>query len=162
MKAVIKGIDKNKLKEFGAENGFDWELSSLDAPWQNGCSEALVKSVKKAIKNAIGSQILMFSELMTVFYEVGNLENERPIGRQPKDPDDGSCLSHNHLLLGRATPRIPSRPFREMIDLNNCHEFVLRIVDAFWKRWTRDYFPSLLISDKSGMLRSVMSKMVIL
>ena len=31
----------------------------------------------------------MFSELMTVFYEVTNLVNERPIGRQPKDPDDG-------------------------------------------------------------------------
>ena len=96
----FKGIDKNKLKEFGAENGFDWDFSSPDAPWQNGCSEALVKSVKKAIKNTIGSQILMFSELMTVFYEVANLVNERPIGRQPKDPDDGSYLSPNHLLLG--------------------------------------------------------------
>ena len=73
LKAPIKGIDKNKLKEFGAENGFDWGISSSDAPWQNGCSEALVKSVKKAIKNAVGSQILMFSELMTVFYEVANL-----------------------------------------------------------------------------------------
>ena len=52
-------------------------FSSPDAPWQNGCIEA---SVKKAIKNAIGSQILMFSELMTVFYEVANLVNERPIG----------------------------------------------------------------------------------
>ena len=124
LKAVIKGTDKNKLKEFGAENGFDWDLSSPDAPWQNGCSEALVKSLKKAIKNAIGSQILMFSELMTVFYEVANLVNERPIGRQPKDPDDGSYLSPNHLLLGRA------------------------IVDAFWKRWIRDYFPSLLIRQK--------------
>ena len=75
MKAVIKGIDKNKLKEFGAENEFDWDFSSPDAPWQNGCSEALVKSVKKAIKNAMGSQILMLSELMTVFYEVANLVN---------------------------------------------------------------------------------------
>ena len=103
LKAVIKRIDKNKLKEFG----FDWDFSSPDAPWQNGCSKALVKSGKKAIKNAIGSQILMFSELMTVFYEVANLVNERPIGRQPKDPDDGSFLSPYHLFLGRATPHIP-------------------------------------------------------
>ena len=86
---------------------------SPDAPWQNGCSEALLKSVKKAIKNAIGSQILMFSELMIVFYEVANLVNERPIGRQPEDPDDGSYLCPNHLLLGRATPQILSGPFRD-------------------------------------------------
>ena len=145
LKAVIKEIGKNKLKEFGAENGFDWDFSSPDAPWQNGCSEALVKSVKKAIKNSIGSQILMFSELMTVFYEAANVLNERPIGRQPKDPDDGSYLSPNHLLLGRATPRIPSGPFRETSNLNKRYEFVQKIVDAFWKRWIRDYFPSLLI-----------------
>ena len=134
LKAVIKGIDKNKLKEFGAENGFDWDFSSPDAPWQNGCSEALMKSVKKTIKNAIGSQILMFSELMTVFYEVENLVNERPVGRQPKDPDDGSYLSPNHLLLGRATPRIPSGPFRETSNLNKRHEFVQTIVDAFLEK----------------------------
>ena len=143
MKAVIKGIDKNKLKEFGAENGFDWDFSSPDAPCQNAYSEALVKSAKKAIKNAIRSQILM-----TVFYEVANLINERPIGRQPKEPDDGSYLSPNHLLLGRATPRIPSGPFRETSNVNKQHEFVQKIVDAFWKRWIRDYCPSLLIRQK--------------
>ena len=32
LKAIIKGIDKNKLKAFGAENGFDWDFSSPDAP----------------------------------------------------------------------------------------------------------------------------------
>ena len=95
------------------------------------------------IKNAIGS--LVFSELMTVFYEVADLGNERPIGRQPKDLDDRSYLSLNHLLLGRATPRIASGPFRETSNLNKRHEFVQKIVDAFLKRWIRDYFPSLLI-----------------
>ena len=115
LKAIIRGIDKNKLKEFGAENEFDWDFSSPDTPWQIGCSEALVKAVKKAIKNAMGSQILMFSELMTLFYEVANLVNERPNGRQSKDPDDGSLCPY-HLLLGRATLRIPSGPFvRQLI-----------------------------------------------
>ena len=148
LKAVIKGIDKNRLKEFGAENGFDWDFSSSDAQWQNGCSEASLKSVKKMIKNATGSKILMFSELTTVFYKAANLVNKRPIGRQPKDPDDSSYLSPNHLLLGRATLRIPSGAFREMGNLNKRHEFIQKIVDAFWKRWRRDYFPSLLIRQK--------------
>ena len=53
-------------------------------------------------------------------------------------------LGPNHLL-GRATTRIPSGPFRETSNLNKRHEFVQKIVDAFWKRWIRDYFPSLPI-----------------
>eukprot|EP00794_Sanderia_malayensis_P021203 gene21203-23285_t len=90
----------------------------------------------------------MFSELMTVFYEVAKLVNERPIGRQPKDPDDGSYLSPNHLILGRATTRIPSGPFRETTNPRKRHEFVQKIVDTFWKRWTRDFFPCLLVRQK--------------
>ena len=85
------------------------------------------------MKNAIESQILMFSELMTVFYKVTNLVNERPIGRQPKDPDDGSYLSPNHLLHGRATPRIPSGPFRETSNLNKRYEFVQKLLIHFGK-----------------------------
>ena len=90
----------------------------------------------------------MFSELLTVFYEAANLVNERLIGRQPRDPQDGPYLSPNHLLLGNATARIPSGPFQQTNNLRRRHEFVQKIVDAFWKKWMQDYFPSLLIQQK--------------
>ena len=45
------------------------EICSADAPWQNGASEALVKSVKKAITVAVGESVMTFSELQTVCYE---------------------------------------------------------------------------------------------
>lgn len=51
-------------------------FSSADAPWQNGVSEALIKSTKRATTAAIGESILTFSELQTVCYETANLLNE--------------------------------------------------------------------------------------
>ena len=60
-----------------------WDFTSADAPWQNGCSEALIKLIKKALTVAIGDSILTFSELQTVCFEAANLVNERPIGRNP-------------------------------------------------------------------------------
>ena len=33
-----------------------------DAPWQNGCAEAMVKEIKRAIKGAIGVQVLSYNE----------------------------------------------------------------------------------------------------
>ena len=83
---------------------------SADAPWQNGISEALIKSVKRAITLAIGESVMTFSELQTVCFEAANLINERPIGRHPTSPDDESCLCPNDLLLGRSTSRVPSGP----------------------------------------------------
>ncbi|XP_064107962.1 uncharacterized protein LOC135216519 [Macrobrachium nipponense] len=42
-------LDKSKIQKYGANGGTTWIFNkSADAPWQNGCSEALIKSVKRA------------------------------------------------------------------------------------------------------------------
>ena len=125
--------------------GYKWDFAAADAPWQNGVSEALVKSVKRGITAAISDHVMTFSELQTVGFEVANLVNERPIGRHPTSPDDGTYLSPNDLLLGRATSRVPSGPFRESSNPRQRFKFVENAVNYFWKKWTRDFFPSLLI-----------------
>lgn len=51
-----------------------------------------MKSVKKTMSVAIGESTLTFSELQTVCYKAANLVNERPIGRHPTMPEDGSYL----------------------------------------------------------------------
>ena len=149
LQKVSRAWDWDELVAFGATKGMQWEFVPADAPWQTGVSEALVKSVKKAIAVAIGESIMTFSELQTVCYEAANLVNERPIGRHSTSPaDDGIYLCPNDLLLGRSTPRVPSGPFRETSNPNHHYEFVERVVDTFWRTWTRDLFPSLIIQQK--------------
>lgn len=43
IKDVLLSIDDKRIMEFGACHAFDWEFCAPNAPWQNGCSEALVK-----------------------------------------------------------------------------------------------------------------------
>ena len=74
--------------------------------------------------------------------------NERPIGRHSTSPEDGTYLCPNDLLLGRVTSGVPSGPFRETSSSRHRLGFVQSVVNDFWKRWTRDYFPSLLIQPK--------------
>lgn len=103
----------------------------------------MVKSVKTALKKAIGDAVLTPFELYTCILEVANLVNQRPIGRLPTDPDDSSYLCPNDILLGRATNSVPQGPFRET--RNPCHrfEFCQEIVEAFWRKWSRDVLPRL-------------------
>ena len=147
LKKRVKNLDQQSLQEYGCMEGFQWVFSSADAPWQNGVSEALIKSTKRAITAAIGESILTFSELQTVCYETANLLNERPIGRHPTSPDD-KYLCPNDLLLGRSTSEIPSGPFAYTADPRRRFEFVQMVTDNFWRKWIRDYFPSLLIQQK--------------
>jgi transposase InsO family protein len=98
---MINGWDKKELYDYCADKGIQWKFTTPGAPHQNGCAEALVKSCKRALKTAIGDHTLSPFELYTCIPEVANLVNQRPIGRVPNDPDDGSYLCPNDMLLGK-------------------------------------------------------------
>ena len=143
LRKMVKGLDAKKLREFSAEKGMEWRFITPGAPQQNGCAEALVKSVKIALKKTIRDSTLTPFELYTCLLEVANLVNQRPIGRIPNDPDDGAYICPKDILLGRASPQVPQGPFSETKNPRKRVEFVQKIVDSFWRRWTRDVFPSL-------------------
>ena len=81
--------------------GHGMRFTTPKAPHHNGCVEAMVKTCKKALKKVVGDQTLTPFELYTYLLESANLVNQRPIGRAPNDPDDGSYLRPNDILLGR-------------------------------------------------------------
>ena len=83
-------------------------------------------------------------ELYTCLLEVANQVNERPFGRIPNDPDDGVYLCPNDILLSRATNRVPQGTFRHTDNPRHRVEFCQKIVDSFWKRWSRDVLPHLV------------------
>lgn len=141
---LIRGWDTEQLREFSTEQGMEWKFITPESPHQNGCAEALVKSCKLALKKDIGDQVLTPFELYACFVEVANLVNQRPIGRIPNDPDDGSYLRTNDILLGRSERQRDSESLRETRNPRHQVEVVQKIVDSFWKRWTRDVFPSLI------------------
>ena len=145
LRNIVKETDK--LRGIGAVQGMEWCFSTPHAPWQNGTAESLIKAVKRAIMVSIGEQVVSFAELQTVLFEVANLVNDRPIGATPKSPEDGTYLCPNDLLLGRSGNAVPGGPFKECSNLKRL-TFIESLVDAFWKKWSRDYFSSLIIRPK--------------
>ena len=136
LKNIVKGLNVEEITQFGNDKGLEWKFSPADGPWQNGCSEALVKSVKKAIAGSVGSQVLTIPEIQTVCFEAAT------------DPNDGGYLCPNHLLLGRASSRVPSGPFEHLSKSSRRFSVIQNITNSFWRQWTRDYFPSLLVNQK--------------
>jgi hypothetical protein len=85
----------------------EWKFTPADAKWYNGATEALVKSIKRALSAAIGVNILTFSELQTCVFEAAELVNERPIGAHPESTEEGvylcpmTCFWGEHPTLFR-------------------------------------------------------------
>ena len=103
-----------------------------------------IRVTKAELKKSIGDQVLAPLECQTVLFEAANLLNQRPIGRIPNDPADGTYLCPNDILLGQASTNTPQGPFRETKNPRHRYEFCQRIVDNFWKRWYQDVFPSMV------------------
>ena len=137
------------LTNAGVDQGLTWTFTkSSNAPWENGCSEALIRLVKRALTISIGDNILTFGELQTVLFEVANLLNERPIGHKPgADPLHGSYLSPNDLL-GRTNVSAPQGNWDHTSRLASRFLYLQTIVTTFWNKWYRDYFSTMLVRQK--------------
>ena len=76
---ISKKWDWKHLKCFGVTEGFEWIFTSADAPWQNGITEALIRSVKRAINASIGDSILiLIFILIRGQWKLGKVSNTHP------------------------------------------------------------------------------------
>lgn len=144
-----------KLDSIGKKEGVTWTFNKpSDAPWYNGASEALIKSVKRGLCIAIGKSVLNFGELQSALFGIANLMNERPIGVKPGfSLELGNYLCPNDLLLGRSSSYCPSGMYDINGDNKRRLEYVQKIVESFWRKWQRDFFPSMLIRQKWHTVR---------
>lgn len=144
---IVSNLDWDQIKLYGHSHGTEWSFSPADAPWYNGAAESLIKTVKRSLATAIGEQIMSFSELQMCLYEAAQLVNQRPIGMKFIGQSQ-TYLSPNDLLLGRATADVPQGPFKERASNAYRFDFLQQIVNAFWKRWIREVFPSMVVEPK--------------
>ena len=108
LRVMIEGLDKTKLKEFFADRGMKWQVTTPVSPIRNGCFDSMVKTTKSALKKIIGDAVLTLFELLTWS---GSPVNERPIARIPNDPDDGALISLSKRHLFGQSHRVPQGPF---------------------------------------------------
>ena len=143
-------IDQDLIHNIALKHRMTWSFNrSSNSPWLNSECESLIKSIKVSLQKAINDSILSFAELQTIMYEVACVVNSRPIGIKPgNDVDLGSYLCPNDLLLGRNDKLPPLGKLDDCPDTKYRYRFIQSIIANFWKRWQRDFFPTLLLQKK--------------
>lgn len=147
--AITEEWNWKQILQFGREKGLTWQFTkSADAPWENGCSESLIRLTKRNLMLSVGSNVLTIGELQMIVFEIANLLNERPIGMKSSDPLSMGHLCPNDLLLGRASPKAPTGSFDNKCSPKKRYQFCQQIINDYWKRWHRCYFDTLIIRQK--------------
>ena len=92
----------------------------------------------------IGQQILDDERLETLFCEVECVINNRPLTYVSSDPKDPEPLSPNHLILQRRCTPFVAGKFTKLEAYRRRWRHVQFMAENFWKRWTREYLPTLI------------------
>ncbi len=126
-----------------------WHFNPPYASHMGGVWERLVRSIKTALKSVVREQILSDEGLMTLTTEVEKILNDRPITQVSNDIRDPEPLSPNKLLILRSNSCAPPGVFdKDDIYCRRWWRQVQYLANIFWRRWTREYIPSLQVRQK--------------
>ena len=148
LRASWKDISVEQLKCFAVNKaGFDWQFISPRSPWKGGVWERLIgvsKRIAKGIRGTLDQNSTMNDEVLsTLFCEVENMVNGRPLTKMNDDPNDFSCISPNHLLIGRSGLNMPPGVFSPDDMYRKGWKHAQSLACKFWKIWLRSYLPEL-------------------
>ena len=142
---AAKDIDWEKIIGLSSRSGTKWIFSEKGCPWRNGSAEAMVKLAKETLAHQLQShQSLDWSELDSMFCQVADIINNRPLGVFHAE-EDYHQICPNDLLLGRThhvntEPGLPGEEVDPKAILSDKEQLVRR----WWKEWERKVFPTLM------------------
>lgn len=144
LRKAVQEWNQNQIHEFLLQQEIKWTFNPPAASHHGGVWERCIRTVRKVMKALLKQQVLDDEGLSTLMYEVESIVNGRPITKVSDDAKDLNALTPNHLLLLRAGTTIPPGVFCKD-DNYGCRRWrqVQYLSNVFWRRWTREYLPSL-------------------
>jgi ribonuclease HI len=144
LKELFQKIDKNAVRRSAADRRIRWHFNPPGAPHFGGVFETMIKAAKRAIFAILGNGDVTDEELQTSFTGAEALLNSRPLTYQSAHPNDEAPLTPNHFLHGQAGGK-----FAPDADVTTNHHprrrwrRVQELLQHFWKRWMKEWLPSL-------------------
>ena len=145
-KLFAEGI--KAISNFAVLHKIQWKFTTPHSPHQGGLYKSLMKQTKQSLCVTIGSQVLSWNKMLTVFAEEESLINSRPLGYLSSDPNNPQPLTPNHLLLGLASPCVPQGPFKDSANPRKRFVFFQNLAQQFWRHFLWECVPTPLRSSK--------------
>ena len=146
--------NQSMIHKFCTQRKIQWTFNPPSASHQGGVWERMIRSVRSVLRSVLGEQIVTDEILLTVMAEVVNILNSRPLTRNSDNPLDDEPLTPNHLLHLRPITALPPGLFNEEDhNIKRSWRQAQYLSNIFWRRWIREYIPTLLKRKKWNMPR---------
>lgn len=154
LKEALKEVNEDKLYQYCTQRDVQWVFNPPAASHMGGVWERMIRTVRQVLKAVLREQLVNDEVLLTVMAEVADIINSRPLTRNSDSPTDDEPLTPNHLLKLRPCPSLPPGIFgKEDSDSKRAWRQAQYLSDVFWKRWVKQYLPTLLERQKWNIKR---------
>lgn len=149
LRQALKGLDQVKINSYLNRRNIEWRFNPPTASHMGGVWERQIRSVRKILSVLLKEQALDDESLCTLMCLAEAIVNGRPITTISDDHLDPEALTPNHLLLLRSNASLTvGEPDDKDIYSRKRWRQVQYLADVFWRRWSREYLPTLQLRQK--------------
>ncbi|XP_043244107.1 uncharacterized protein LOC122392847 [Amphibalanus amphitrite] len=154
--APTRGLSFSELKEsrlwmegpkFLLEDSNEWPPKKKFQAEQFDKSE-FKKVAKKALTKTLERADLTDEELQTAFCKAEGLLNSRPLTAVSSDPNDRPPLTPGDFITGPSRVEMAPSASNEGCSLRQRWRRLQQLNTEFWRRWLREYLPTLQVRQK--------------
>ncbi|XP_058456530.1 uncharacterized protein LOC131433906 [Malaya genurostris] len=141
----IRGINEECADIFTNANT-SWKFNPPMAPHMGGPWERMVRSIKTAMTSIADHPHHPSDEVLeTIALEAEAIVNSRPLTYLPIDSCEQEALTPNHFILygSHGITQPPKQLSVSGSVLRDSWKLSQHLIDQFWKRWIREYLPTL-------------------
>ena len=140
----LKALDRNKINSYCIKKEVNWSFNPPSASHMGGIWERMIRSIRKVLTALLRDRHRLTDDVLeTLFCEVENIVNGRPLTKVSDDINDSTVITPNHLLLLKENPSISLGKFVASDLYTRRWRYVQYLADQFWRKWMKEYLPEL-------------------
>ena len=144
LRGSIKEWNQEKIADFLLQRIVQWVFNPPCGSYHGGPWEHCIRTVRKVLNTLVREQVLDDEGLSTFMCEAEAIVNSRPLTKVSDDVCDLEPLTPNHLLLFQYSQSfLPGIFAKADIYSRRRWRQVQYLSDVFWRRWVKEYLPTL-------------------